>query len=378
MARTRTLYNRAISDPSSLTDQERRLVTHRPLLEEENTLCQNACGLSMDELIAKAIDSNNNNNNNNDLSLGLSNKEARLLTAGVVQGQSSRILSEVARLSPEDRDLKARAMEAAMTEDVWAAIEMAQRVRQRWIAVQLAAAKALSNDDIRNIQVAMKVPWQEHVLQSSSTSAGDSSSGGQSLGEAGARFGLVVFYQKEGVGRLSEYKSQIGTAIYHGLHYSVSLIKDETRNRFTLHWVAVPGSHDNDLDPSALRTRFSTMLSSNEIPIGFRRDAFLYVDKEAFHSRETARPYLWLAEPESKPEYETGPGTGAQPGVLPPLKVDIKHIAPTLFARLVQRDLQGEARRKPYRYTPELSRLHAATDATRERDGIWPPPSRLQ
>ncbi|KAK6838459.1 hypothetical protein RU639_000881 [Aspergillus parasiticus] len=358
---TRTLYNRAISAPSSLTDQERRLVTHRPLLEEENTLCQNACGLSMDELIAKAIDSNNNNNNNNDLSLGLSNKEARLLTAGVAQGQSSRILSEVARLSPEDRDLKARAMEAAMTEDVRAAIEVAQRVRQRWIAVQLTAAKALSNVDIRNIQVAMKVPWQEH-----------------SLGEAGARFGLVVFYQEEGVGRLSEYKSQIGTAIYHGLHYSVSLIKDETRNRFTLHWVAVPGSHDNDLDSSALRTRFSTMLSNNEIPIGFRRDAFLYVDEEAFHSRETARPYLWLAEPESKPEYETGSGTGAQPGILPPLKVDIKHIAPTLFARLVQRDLQGEARRKPYRYTSELSRLHAATDATRERDGIWPPPCRLQ
>ncbi|KAB8240994.1 hypothetical protein BDV35DRAFT_401315 [Aspergillus flavus] len=385
---TRTLYKRAISDPFSLTDQERRLVTHRPLPEEENTLCQNACGLSMDELIAKAINSNNNDNNNNDLSLGLSNEEARLLTAGVVQGQSGRILSEVARLSPEDRELKARAMEAARTEDVRAAIEVAQRVRQRWTAVQLAAAKALSNDDIRNIQVAMKVPWQEHVLQSSSTSAGDSSSGGQNPGEAGARFGLVAFYQKEeeegggggggGVDRLSEYKSQIGTAIYHGLHYSVSLIKDETRNRFTLHWVVVPGSHNNDLDPSALRTRFSTMLANNEIPIGFRRDAFLYVDKEAFDSRETARPYLWLAEPESKPEYETGTTTGAQPGVLPPLKVDIKHIAPTLFARLVQRDLQGEARRKPYRYTSELSRLHAATDATREGDGIWPPPSRLQ
>ncbi|KAE8320402.1 hypothetical protein BDV39DRAFT_187952 [Aspergillus sergii] len=378
---TRILYNRAISNPSSLTDQERRLITHRPPPEEENTLCRNACGLSMDELIAKAINSNNNNNydyDNLSLSLGLSNKEARLLTAGVVQGQSGRILSEVARFSSEDRDLKARAMEAARTDDVRAAIEVAQRVRQRWTAVQLAAAKALNNDDIRNIQVAMKVPWQEHVLQPSSTSAGNSSSdpsssstsSGQGPGEAGARFGLVVFYQEEEeeLGRLSEYKSQIGTAIYHGLHYSVSLIKDETRDRFTLHWVAVPGNHNNDLDPSVLRSRFSTMLSNNEIPTGFRRDAFLYIDKEAFHSRETARPYLWLAEPE----------TGAQPEVLQPLKVDIKHIAPTLFARLVQRDLQGEARRKPYRYTSELSRLHAATDANWERDGIWPPPSRLQ
>ncbi|KAL6234639.1 hypothetical protein BDW75DRAFT_231024 [Aspergillus navahoensis] len=90
------------------------------------------------------------------------------------------------------------------------------------------------------------------------------------------------------------------------------------------------------MDPAALRRRFSTMLSNNnnEITGGFRRNAFLYLDGEAFRSRETARPYVWLAEP--------GP-----------------HNAPTLFARLVQRDLQGEARRKPYRHTSELSRLHA-------------------
>ncbi|KAB8205700.1 hypothetical protein BDV34DRAFT_235067 [Aspergillus parasiticus] len=348
---TRILYNRAISNPSSLTDQERRLITHRPPSEEENTL---------------SINGNNNNNSDDDdlsLSLGLSNKEARLLTAGVVQGQLGRILSEVARFSSEDQYLKARAMEAARTDDIRAAIEVAQRAWQRWTAV--------------NIQVAMKVPWQEHVLQSSSTSVGNSSSdpsfsstsSGQGPGEAGARFGLVVFYQEEEeeVGRLSEYKSQIGTAIYHGLHYSVSLIKDKTRDR-----------HNNNLDPSALWSRFSTMLSNNEISTGFQRNAFLYVNKKTFHSREIVRPYLWLAEPKSKPEYKTGTGTGAQPEVLQPLKVDIKHIAPTLFARLVQRDLQGEARQKPYRYTSELSRLHAATDANWERDGIWPPPSRLQ
>ncbi|KAJ0425052.1 hypothetical protein BJY00DRAFT_308937 [Aspergillus carlsbadensis] len=110
-----------------------------------------------------------------------------------------------------------------------------------------------------------------------------------------------------------------------------------------------------------------TKLSTNEIPGGFRRDAFLYVDEEALRSRETARPYLWLAEPEpvSKcqsvaeeqraPDTETKPqlehhtgaeiGTGTETTAVPPLKVDIKHIAPTLCARLTQRDLQGDARR---------------------------------
>ncbi|KAG2416292.1 hypothetical protein HFD88_007507 [Aspergillus terreus] len=136
------------------------------------------------------------------------------------------------------------------------------------------------------------------------------------------------------------------------------------------------------------------MLPNNDISAGFRRDAFLYVDDEAFRSRETTRPYLWLAEPEAQPEpkterepeprTETGTGTGAatgaQPEALQPLKVDIKHIAPTLFARLVQHGLQGEARRKPYWHTSELTRLHAAVNARyrEERDGIWPPPARYQ
>lgn len=401
---TRTLYNRAISNPSSLTDQERRLITYRPPPDEEDTLCRNACGLSMGELITKAINSSSNTGDDIPLgSLGLSHKEASLLTTGVVEGQSGRILSEVARLSPEDRDLKARAIVAARTVDIRAAIEVAQRVLQRWRKVELAAANALNDDDIRNILFALKVPWQEHVLQSSSATARDSAPvsgsgpGGQGPGEGG-RFGLVVFYpkeeEKEG-GRLPEYKSLIETAVYHGLHYSARLIKDETRDRFALHWVAVPGStSNNSMEPCALRSKFSTMLPNGEVPAGFRRDAFLYLDDEAFRSRETTRPYLWLAEPEPlfetktehepDPRSETGTGTGvttrAQPEALHPLKVDIKHIAPTLFARLVQRDLQGEARRKPYRHTPELTRLHAAVNAKyrEDRDGIWPPPARFQ
>ncbi|KAL4767711.1 hypothetical protein BDW60DRAFT_145541 [Aspergillus nidulans var. acristatus] len=136
------------------------------------------------------------------------------------------------------------------------------------------------------------------------------------------------------------------------------------------------------MDSTALHRRFSSMLlnNNNKISVSYRRDAFLYLDEEAFGSRETARPFLWLAEPEPEPQPSTvtepGPGTAD----FQPLKVSIKHIVPTLFARLVQRDLQGEARKKPYRHTSELSRLHAATalDVRYGGDGIWPPPSRLQ
>jgi hypothetical protein len=205
----------------------------------------------MGELVTKAINSSNNNDNKKDdfplSSLSLSYKEASLLTAGVVKGQSGHILSEVVRLSPEDRELKARAMEAATTDHFRAAREVARRVMKRWSDVKRAAANAPRDGDIRDIRFAMNVPWQEHVLQSSSASVhnstpgSDSGRGGQRPGKAGGRFGLVVFYLKEEEqrGRLPEYKSLIGTAVYHGLHYSPRLIKDETRDRFTLHWVAV-------------------------------------------------------------------------------------------------------------------------------------------
>ncbi|KAL3487407.1 hypothetical protein BJX62DRAFT_246110 [Aspergillus germanicus] len=420
---TRALYTRAISDPSSLTDQERRLITRRPPPQEEDTLCRDACGLYMDEVIAKAInsklhdtnDTNENVNNYDSVALPdlpLSEIEAGILTVGVagaVQKRTLEFINEWARLSPGDRDLKQRAMQAATTDDVQAARKVAAGVQKRWSDVRKAAREAMNDDDMRNIKAAMKVPWQDHVLK-----------------EGDDQFGLVLFYSKDegqdeqgtGESRLASYKSQIETAIYHALHYPISLVKAETRARFALHWVAVPtmpgsgNSGSDPVDPAALRSRFCTILSNNEVPDGFRRDAFLYLDEEAFRSRDTARPYLWLAEPEpepqsqsetetqqvpetdtkSRPEHETGTGTAngtktaapppSEP--LPPLKVDIKHIAPALFARLVQRDLQGEARRKPYRYTSELSQLHhAATVAyrkweRREGDGIWPPPYRMQ
>jgi hypothetical protein len=51
---TRTLYNRAIANPSSLTDAERRSITRPPPQQEEDDLCRNRCGLSFSELVSKA------------------------------------------------------------------------------------------------------------------------------------------------------------------------------------------------------------------------------------------------------------------------------------------------------------------------------------
>ncbi|KAA8652734.1 hypothetical protein EYZ11_013039 [Aspergillus tanneri] len=329
---TRTLYDRAIADPSSLTDAERRTITHRPPEEEENALCQKACGQSMSELVSRAVQNGDS----------LSYNEAHLLTAGVIPNQAGRLLSEQARLSAADRDLTHRAMEAAMTEQMKTARASAQAVQKRWNLARTAAFESLNSDDVRNIQYSFRVPWQEHILAIPGTTA----------------CGLVVFFPA--VPGWVSFKEQIETAIYHGLHYSPQQMKEAALARFTLHWVE--GDHAD-----ACQDQFVSMRDRGKFPPGLRSDSFLYVDQEALQSHDHPRPFVWLWEPEDTKE--------------PPLKVHVKHIAPTLFARLTQRDLSTEeARRRPYRHTSELAMLHQAAShsrtATGDPDMIWPPPAR--
>lgn len=71
----------------------------------------------------------------------------------------------------------------------------------------------------------------------------------------------MVFYNSEDA-RILGFKTLIKTAVHHGLHYSANLIKEETLERFTLHWVAVLG---NNMKPSAHRNIFSTMLRNHKL-----------------------------------------------------------------------------------------------------------------
>ncbi|PHH89145.1 hypothetical protein CDD83_6596 [Cordyceps sp. RAO-2017] len=325
------LYRRAIADPSSLSDEERRKITHRPPVEEEDSLCREACGLSMGELITKAIQNEDS----------LSYEEARLVISGVFPNQSARLLHRRVRLSEADRDLTFQAEKAATTEDIYTARKNAKAVRDRWYQAHITASDTLDDDDSENVQHAMSVPWQNHVLSLTDTSV----------------CGLVVFFPDKP--EWPAFKEQIETGVRHGLNYCHSLIKEEVIAAFTLHWV-------EDHDAGALQSRFAIMRSGNQFPAGLRLDSFLYIDDQALRSCDEQRPFVWLWEPQSSAK---------------PLKVHIKHIAPTLFARLTQRDLPvEEKRRRPYRHTSELERLHNAADYSRDADGkpdgIWPAPTR--
>lgn len=160
--------------------------------------------------------------------------------------------------------------------------------------------------------------------------------------------GLVVFYDPK---QTAEYKSQVEKAVRNAFHYEPMSMNEMAISRFTLYWVEVPALDSNDtVNLSPLQNRFQTMLANHEFPVGLRSDCFLYMDKEGLC---WTRPYVWLGEPMPSigPGADTEQATeiGAVKEEVGPLKVDIKHIAPTLFARLIQRDLSGNAMRWPYR-----------------------------
>jgi hypothetical protein len=133
--------------------------------------------------------------------------------------------------------------------------------------------------------------------------------------------GLLIFFPRN-MPEWPSFKEQINMAVYHGLHSRPQVINKEIMAKFTLHYVESSNvSDDSDNNVAALESRFLSMHDGGELPQGLRLDAFLYVDEEAIQSQDAARPFVWLLEP----------GETARPP-----KVHIKHIAPTLFARLTQ------------------------------------------
>lgn len=194
----------------------------------------------------------------------------------------------------------------------------------------------------------MRVPWQEHVLSLNALVCG-----------------LVVFRAAdvdEDVEWIT-YKQQIQTAIHYGLHLKRQRVIEAAIAKLTIQWME-ENVQDNLLFD--LQRRFIALRESEEFPAGLRTDSFLYVNREAMQSRDTERPFVRLWEPDERAK---------------PLKVDIKHIAPTLFARLTQRDLSPlEIRQSPYRHTSELDMLHQAARLSYNESGkrtwIWPPPAR--
>lgn len=94
---SRALYERAVQDPSSLTESDRREVLERPPQHEEDALCQRQVGLTYNGIVQKALNNAAN----------LSFQECDILTGGVQSRSLETVDKDLLRrgLPPDQRQL---------------------------------------------------------------------------------------------------------------------------------------------------------------------------------------------------------------------------------------------------------------------------------
>jgi hypothetical protein len=254
---TRALYERATTDQSSLSDDDRRKLSQWPSQEVQDSHYRKVCVLTWSELITKAVQDPGS----------ISYFEASLLITPAVGPDLS---LQRYRMSKADLDLLDNAVEAALTEEEIAARQISLDMKGFWDQQSRNAKKTLGNYDRQIIREAMTVQWQEHVM---------------GLGDPKlASCGFVTFHSKD-LG-WPVFKEQMETAIRCGFNF-IPNVKTGVKDGFTLH-------HIEYGDSEPLQRLFNTMRNERTIPNGLRPDTFLYVDDKALQSRHSSRPFLWL------------------------------------------------------------------------------------
>ncbi|KAJ6788011.1 hypothetical protein PWT90_01123 [Aphanocladium album] len=235
-------------------------------------------------------------------------------------------------MSPEDRELWEKAVNAIDSERKLAANLAAGDAYRRWSGAREAARASLPPQDYKLMFLSMNLPWQKHVLK---------------MGED-SKVGLVLYFPDRP--EWPTFKTEIDRYIQTGLTFVCGKVHPIVQRLFAFHWVQGDGS------PAELQSKYRALA---DLPHGVRSDCFLYVDDESLGSREATKPFVWLREPAA---------------ALGPLKVDIRHICPALFARLTQRDLPaGEAHEQPFTTSPHFEGFHLAASHAEAGDRIWPP-----
>ncbi|KAK0383859.1 hypothetical protein NLU13_7951 [Sarocladium strictum] len=335
---TRELYKRAEEDPSAITDAEMRIITLRPPSELEDKLCREQCGLSFEELLQKALRHEK-----------LTFDEAKILMQRGVEWKHGSDQGDILlRLPADERELRHAATEAVTPQSLKDAMLIAKPVYSEASAAASAAVQEYYQGfEVLHIRRAHMTLWQKHILEQ---------------GNGGA-CGLVLFYPAAKGSRWERFKAKLDLAVYHGLRAEMGGVKELIMNNFQL--CLIEAWQNTNSQDESLQERFRRLRDAEEVPAGLRNDAFLYVNDEALHSIDARRPFLWLWEPE---DTEFGP-----------LRVELNHIMPLLVARLTQRDLEGEARIKPFRFGPEFGALHKAASCAKDANmpGIWPPMPRI-
>lgn len=322
---TRILYERAVADPASITDEERRAINNLPSAEDEDRFVRETCGLSMTELLAEAVAPG--------AAEKLSFPETQIIFSSHVIDGPMEMLDRRFRMSPQDRELWDEASKAIKCEQQLVAERNAAAAYRRWTAARNQARDAIPRNEYNLMNLAMRVPWQQRALDMGGASS----------------IGLVLFFPDRPA--WLSYKAEIERCVQQNLTVLCAKVHPAIQRRFSLHCI-----QDGGVSGANLQAQFRALPA---IAPGIRSDCFLYVDDDALRSKDTPRPFVWLHEPDTS---------------LDPLKIDIRHICPALFARLTQRDFPAEeVREQPFKTDPGFEGLHLAASRAEAGDDIWPP-----
>jgi hypothetical protein len=245
---------------------------------------------------------------------------------------------------------------AATTERERLACQAATRVFARLKEAVSAARQALSMDDRRNLTKSNRVPWLDHVLSPNAPPA----------------WGFAMIRSDfADESRWRRYVDAVDRAVSHALAFkSSSGQTDLARAKFTMLYVDHSSGEQEGPSPPTLRQNFTELRSDIKWTDGLREDVFLHADTAALESLDTERPFCWALEAGQNADDPTELDARG-------LKVALVQFAPTLYARLLQKDLgdlQDDSRSRwaPYNGPPTLLNLHSQT--RRAEGGIWPPP----
>ncbi|KAK4241772.1 hypothetical protein C8A03DRAFT_30077 [Achaetomium macrosporum] len=281
--KSRSLCQRALSDPSSLTATEKNAILYLPPPSEENQLHQSAFGLpSRAALVAKALDDSDG--------ASLTNEEAEWLSRlGFYNPFVKQTVDEsFARLGQRnktpraDLDLVADAQEAVLSQDERLAKRRAQGQLER-VSAEKKRAKEEQMAKIREWRSQPRPKWLQELKDA-----------------ALPRWGFVVLRTAYSDGdeaweRFKEYWRQTGECQLElwlkngpelwGTHESVFVSDRE----------ALEGA-----DTGALRARVRAMREAGEIPEGVRGDVFLVVDQKALSNEQFAQGRRYVPGPDAK------------------------------------------------------------------------------
>lgn len=255
----KALYLRIIADPASVTRADKNQVYERPPPDEEDRLCKEKVGISMEELRHKAL-------SNPD---AMTEDECNILTGGVKKREKSSGKYPLWKfhLIEDDMELSHQVDEILYTQEDF---EIQRRAHHRHhdfdeVIEERRKRKRQQQFDERAAKMRATTPrWINHMSDAKLS-----------------QWGFVIFRTTYSGETEDEWKTF--KWVYDGyrraqLHHGWI----RTNNISLLHRpLLVSDSSLEGADVDALRQRFKAMREQNEIPAGIATDCFLIVDQAA-------------------------------------------------------------------------------------------------